>query len=129
MQDDIVHLFCMYRRPRGDGREACEITVSKYISPRPQAGAGAIRLLHAKCGGVPDVALSIYLTCIHYFLRSLGGVERVQEGKKPAERATVARAWLRRTVAMSVRQPAVGVSLGVVILDVVGVTRSTVTDY
>ena len=29
--------------------------------------------------------------CMHYFLRSLGGVGRVQEGKKPAERATIAR--------------------------------------
>jgi hypothetical protein len=28
---------------------------------------------------------------MHYFLRSLGGVGRVQEGKKPAERATIAR--------------------------------------
>jgi len=28
---------------------------------------------------------------MHDFLRSLGGVGRVQEGKKPVERATVAR--------------------------------------
>lgn len=107
MQDNIVDVFY----PRGDGREACEITVSKYISPRPQPGA--IRLLHAKCGGVPDAPLSIYLDTRALLLAVIGWtfirVGRVQEGKKPAECAI---AHVAAANGGYVGTAAVGVSLG-----------------
>jgi len=54
-------LYASCRVPRGDGKRSMSTLSIKvyHISPRPQAGA--IRLLHAKCGGVPGAALSIYL--------------------------------------------------------------------
>jgi hypothetical protein len=94
MQDDIVDLFCTRRRPRGDGEEKHAKPQYQSISalgPQP----GAIRLPHAKCGGVPDAPLSIYLVTRALLLAVIGwtfiSVGRVQEGKNPAERATIAR--------------------------------------
>jgi hypothetical protein len=92
MQDDIVDLFCTRRRPRGDGEEKrVQYQSISALGPQP----GAIRLPHAKCGGVPDAALSIYLVTRALLLAVIGwtfiNVGRVQEGKNPAERATIAR--------------------------------------
>jgi hypothetical protein len=73
---------------------------------------------------------------MHYFLRSLGGVGRVQEGKKPTERATIAHmaaanggyvgtAASCRGIA---RQDRMVILLSRAIVDVVHVTQSTIID-